>query len=128
MINPPQSSHRLVLASFSLGFACRADPLYDRAQYPKSLFALFTTKFIPANPVSLLNYSGGELLLLPSHAGVEEQVGPAAEGDLLKEAGRVGNEGKKEEEGGDHAEAQKALKELRIEGMIKGKALEGHWE
>lgn len=50
-------------------------------------------------------------------------VGPAAEGELLHSAGK-----EEEDATGGHDEAKKALKELGVDGMIEGKALEGYWE
>lgn len=112
-------------------------------QFPKSLTSLFTTKFIPVNPVSLLNYSGAELLLLPSHASVEEEVGEEAEGEMLAAVGSPKGKGKgkgkkKDAEESDdealaggeggHEEATEVLRTLGLTELVEGKALEGYWE
>lgn len=94
-------------------------------QYPEELSSLFKTKFIPADPPSLLDYPGAELLLIPSKHDVKEDIGQDAGKVLEKE--EEGLEGDIEgEKGGD--EVEKALKEMGLEGLIEGKALEGHWE
>lgn len=126
----------------------------EKPQLPKPLRALFTTRYIPANPPSLLNYSGAELLFIPSSKSVEEQIGKEAEAELLDEAkkddvgrGTMTTAAKKENQSGDdeddddhdvheahhgsdegHAAAQAALKQLGVEGVVKSKPLEGQWE
>lgn len=122
-------------------------------QFPPALKKLFTTKFIPANPASLLNYSGAELLFIPSHQSVAEQIGDETEQQLRKEAHQDTAHAKKDEgeepkvkndddddgerddideshQGAEegHAMAQAALKKLGVEGVVKAGPLEGFWE
>jgi hypothetical protein len=116
-------------------------------QFPDPLRKLFTTKFIPANPPALLNYSGAELLFIPSHRSVAEQIGEEEESKLRrethqeehgegagikKEAGDEHDHDDLDEshEGSDegHAAAQAALEKLGVEGVVKAGPLEGFWE
>lgn len=109
---------------------------------------LFTTKFVPASPPSLLDYPGAELLFIPSKHAVEEDVDEEvskerleapireeknSDAEVVKEgleaAVKEEEEGKQWEFGGPDAESAKAaLAEL---GLMETKpslmALEGHW-
>lgn len=102
---------------------------------------LFTTKFIPCNPAALLNYPGAEVLLVPSKHSVESEIGEHDEQILASHAEEVlktvqGREesGFKEEDQDEidsdrgHEAALKIVRDLGLEGLIEGKALEGHWE
>ncbi|GAA5824565.1 hypothetical protein JCM11251_000478 [Rhodosporidiobolus azoricus] len=105
--------------------AVRNQPASKHPQYPPELSSLFTTRWIPATPPTLLSYPGAELLLLPSKHSPEEDLGDSAKEKLDEEEKDVekkieGTEGK--------GEVEKALKELGMKGLIEGKALEGHWE
>lgn len=94
-------------------------------QFPESLQSLFRTKFMPANPPALLDYPGAELLLLPSKHNVHEDIGDNAEKELQEEEDELEDDIEKQTNGD---EVKKALKEAGLEGLIEGKALEGHWE
>ncbi|GAA5880478.1 hypothetical protein JCM16303_005396 [Sporobolomyces ruberrimus] len=94
-------------------------------QFPESLQSLFRTKFIPANPPALLDYPGAELLLLPSKHNVHEDIGNKAEKELQEEEDELEDDIEKQTNGD---EVKKALKEAGLDGLIEGKALEGHWE
>ncbi|GAA5903514.1 uncharacterized protein JCM6883_005026 [Sporobolomyces salmoneus] len=94
-------------------------------QFPDSLKSLFKTRYIPADPPALLDYPGTELLLLPSKHKVSEAIGDNAEKELEAEEKELESDIGKQENGN---EAKKALKEMGLEGLIEGKALEGHWE
>ncbi|GAA5927631.1 hypothetical protein JCM1841_006067 [Sporobolomyces salmonicolor] len=100
-------------------------PASKHPQFPPALKAYFKTKFIPANPPAFLNYPGAELLLLPSKHSPEQDIGSKAEEVLEGEEKELGEEIEAQKDGG---EAKKALKEIGLEGLIEGKALEGHWE
>lgn len=63
--------------------------------------------------------------MLPSKHSVEEDIGEKAEKELEKEEKELEEDIKKQENGN---EVKKALKEMGLEGLIEGKALEGHWE
>ncbi|GAA6034615.1 hypothetical protein JCM8097_005424 [Rhodosporidiobolus ruineniae] len=102
-------------------------PESKHPQFPPTLKHLFTTKFIPANPPSLLDYPGAELLFIPSKHSTAQAIGEDAKKELDEEEKEV--EKSVEEQGeGKESEAKKALKEVGLEGLIEGKALEGHWE
>ncbi|ORX33671.1 hypothetical protein BD324DRAFT_639126 [Kockovaella imperatae] len=95
-------------------------PKDKRASYPKKLDGLFANRrFIPANPPSFLDYSGGELLLLSSAHDLAEWLGK----DGKKIVHDLDNDASKEQVGIDGA-----MKEL---GMSKKdteiEALEGVW-
>lgn len=94
-------------------------------QFPESLKSLFKTRYIPADPPTLLDYPGAELLLIPSKHTVNEDIGDSAEKELKDEEKELESDIKKQENGN---EIKKALKEMGLEGLIEGKALEGHWE
>ncbi|GAA5952380.1 hypothetical protein JCM21900_003797 [Sporobolomyces salmonicolor] len=100
-------------------------PASKHPQFPPALKAYFKTKFIPANPPAFLNYPGAELLLLPSKHSPEQDIGSKAEEVLEGEEKELDEEIEAQKDGG---EAKKALKEIGLEGLIEGKALEGHWE
>ncbi|OCF74903.1 hypothetical protein I204_03746 [Kwoniella mangroviensis CBS 8886] len=95
-------------------------PREKRAQYPQHLLDIFRNRrFIPSNPVSLLDYQGAELLIITSPHELHESLG---------------KQGEKVEDDLDHDSAVEkvsmddALKEL---GMSKSEfpedALEGNW-
>lgn len=100
-------------------------------EYPPELRGLFTTRFIPANPVKLLDYTGHELLFISGRhkndvKEVIEQVEKPAEEeskDLEKK--------EKEEEDEEEAIFEEVFKELdlfRASDEVPGlKALEGEW-
>lgn len=96
------------------------DPIPE--QYPSALKKLFTTKFTPANPTSLLDYPGAEVLIIPSTHSVEEKIGEqVAEKDL--------NIPKKEDEVADSEgleAAKTALEGLGLLDLAKP-TMEGHW-
>ncbi|GAA6014128.1 hypothetical protein JCM11491_004114 [Sporobolomyces phaffii] len=105
-----------------------AAPTQDASKHPRfpeSLQSLFTTKFIPADPPALLDYPGAELLLLPSKHKVGQDIGNDAENELNDEARELERDIAGQENGN---EVQQALKEMGLDGLIEGKALEGHWE
>lgn len=101
-------------------------------QYPEELHKLFKTKFIPADPPALLDYPGAELLLIPSKHTAEQDTSPEAKKELDAEEKELERDIEKQHAeggGGDgDDEAKKVLKEMGFEGLIEGKALEGHWE
>ncbi|KPV77783.1 uncharacterized protein RHOBADRAFT_51593 [Rhodotorula graminis WP1] len=101
-------------------------PESKHPQFPPELKHLFTTKFIPANPPSLLNYPGAELLLVPSKHTAKEDIGDAAEKELDDEDKALEKEIDQQEGGG--SEAKKVLKEMGFEGLQGAEALQGHWE
>ncbi|GAA5844738.1 hypothetical protein JCM9279_002904 [Rhodotorula babjevae] len=101
-------------------------PESKHPQFPPELKHLFTTKFIPANPPSLLNYPGAELLLVPSKHTAKEDIGDTAEKELDDEEKALENDIDKQEGGG--SEAKKVLKEIGFEGLQGVEALQGHWE
>jgi len=101
-------------------------PSLARPQFPPELKHLFTTKFIPANPPSLLNYPGAELLLVPSKHTAKEDIGDAAEKELDDEEKAL--EKDIDEQDGGGSEAKKVLKEMGFEGLQGVEALQGHWE
>ncbi|GAA5907916.1 hypothetical protein JCM6882_001525 [Rhodosporidiobolus microsporus] len=109
----------------STNSAVGTQPASKHPQYPSSLKSLFTTRWIPACPPSLLSYAGAELLLLPSKHSAAQDIGEGAKGELDEEEKEV--EGKIGREKGD-SEAKRALKEIGLNGLVDGKALEGHWE
>ncbi|WVW80062.1 hypothetical protein I302_102035 [Kwoniella bestiolae CBS 10118] len=95
-------------------------PRGKRAQYPQHLLDIFhNRRFIPSNPVSLIDYPGAELLIITSPHELHESLG---------------KNGEKVEEDLDHSSAAEkvsmddALKEL---GLSKKEfpedALEGNW-
>ncbi|WWD05810.1 hypothetical protein V865_003893 [Kwoniella europaea PYCC6329] len=95
-------------------------PREKRAQYPQHLLDIFRNRrFIPSNPVSLLDYQGAELLIITSPHELHESLG---------------KQGEKVEDDLDHDSAAEkvsmddALKEL---GLSKREfpedALEGNW-
>ncbi|GAA5866994.1 hypothetical protein JCM1840_005934 [Sporobolomyces johnsonii] len=100
-------------------------PASKHPQFPPALQGYFKTKFIPANPPAFLDYPGAELLLLPSKHSPEQEIGREAEEVLEGEEKELDREIEAQEDG---SEARKALKEMGLEGLIEGKALEGHWE
>ncbi|GAA5852860.1 hypothetical protein JCM8547_004712 [Rhodosporidiobolus lusitaniae] len=100
-------------------------PKSKHPQFPPALKELFTTKYIPTDPPALLDYPGAELLLIPSKHSAAEAVGENAKKELDEEEKELEKE--IEGEKGD-SDAKKALKEMGFEGLIEGKALEGHWE
>lgn len=105
----------------------------ERDDYPPELRGLFTTRFIAANPIQLLDYAGQELLFisgrdhLPDSAEEEGVVKPAqAESKELEDArGDAG--GKK----ADEAVFKEVYEELHLYKSAKDvpgiKALEGEW-
>lgn len=97
----------------------------SRSQFPPEYQKLFHTKFIPASPPELLDYPGAELLLIPSKHEAVQDIGEKAEKELDKEEKELEKSIEGQKDGG---EAKKALKEMGLEGLIDGKALEGHWE
>ncbi|TNY18589.1 hypothetical protein DMC30DRAFT_47848 [Rhodotorula diobovata] len=104
-------------------------PESKHAQFPPELKHLFTTKFIPANPPSLLNYPGAELLLVPSKHSASQDIGESAEKELDQEEKALEKDIEKQENGGGAAgEARKVLKEMGMEGLAGAEALQGHWE
>ncbi|BGP40971.1 hypothetical protein JCM10450v2_004976 [Rhodotorula kratochvilovae] len=111
--------------SASTNPAVRNQPASKHPQFPPELKHLFTTKFIPANPSSLLNYPGAELLLLPSKHTAEQEIGASAEKELEAEEKDLEKEIEKQKNGN---EAKKVLKEMGMEGLARAEALEGHWE
>ncbi|GAA6051092.1 hypothetical protein JCM3770_004708 [Rhodotorula araucariae] len=111
--------------SASTNPAVRNQPASKHPQFPPELKHLFTTKFIPANPSSLLNYPGAELLLLPSKHTAEQEIGSSAEKELDAEEKDLEKEIDKQRNGN---EAKKVLKEMEMDGLAGAKALEGHWE
>lgn len=100
------------------------DPL-RAAQYPDELHKLFKTKFIPADPPALLDYPGAELLLIASKHTPEQDTSKKAKKELDAEEQELEHDIEKQTNGN---EAKKVLKEMGFEGLIEGKALEGHWE
>ncbi|BGP25408.1 hypothetical protein JCM10295v2_004332 [Rhodotorula toruloides] len=100
-------------------------PASKHPQFPHEYKKLFHTKFIPASPPELLDYPGAELLLIPSKHEAVQDIGEKAEKELEKEEKDLEKEIESRKDGG---EAKKALKEMGLEGLIDGKALEGHWE
>ncbi|GAA5828668.1 hypothetical protein JCM3766R1_003780 [Sporobolomyces carnicolor] len=94
-------------------------------QFPKSLKSLFKTRYVPADPPALLDYPGAELLLLPSKHNVSQEIGDGAERELKDEEKELEGDIDVQENGN---EVKKALKEMGLDGLIEGKALEGHWE
>ncbi|GAA6009158.1 hypothetical protein JCM10207_004287 [Rhodosporidiobolus poonsookiae] len=100
-------------------------PASKHPQFPPALKHLFTTKFIPACPPSLLDYAGAELLFIPSKHSPSQDIGQEGKKKLDEEEKELEKdiEGQKGE-----SEVDKALKEVGLEGLIEGKALEGHWE
>ncbi|BGO92225.1 hypothetical protein NBRC10512_000957 [Rhodotorula toruloides] len=100
-------------------------PASKHPQFPPEYKKLFHTKFIPASPPELLDYPGAELLLIPSKHEAVQDIGEKAEKELDKEEKELEKSIEGQKDGG---EAKKALKEMGLEGLIDGKALEGHWE
>ncbi|BGP32905.1 hypothetical protein JCM10296v2_004690 [Rhodotorula toruloides] len=100
-------------------------PASKHPQFPPEYKKLFHTKFIPASPPELLDYPGAELLLIPSKHEAVQDIGEKAEKELDKEEKELEESIEGQKDGG---EAKKALKEMGLEGLIDGKALEGHWE
>lgn len=105
-----------------------------KKQYPKELKSLFTTKFIPSNPPSLLNYAGSEILMIGSSHSVEENIGKEELKELKEEVEKEQEEfyDGNDENGGEEEEvkeiaAKKALEELGMEEGGVLEALEGHW-
>ncbi|OCF34739.1 hypothetical protein I316_03783 [Kwoniella heveanensis BCC8398] len=95
-------------------------PREKRAQYPAYLHEIFRNRrFIPANPVSLLNYQGAEVLIITSPHKLKESLG---------------KDGEKVEDDLDHDSAaeevnvDEALKELGLNKKeFEEEALEGSW-
>jgi hypothetical protein len=91
-------------------------------QYPSALKKLFTTNFTPANPTSLLDYPGAEILIIPSTHSVEQKIGEqVAEKEL--------NIPKKEDEAAESEgmeAARTALEGLGLLGFATP-TMEGHW-
>ncbi|WVF67134.1 hypothetical protein IAT40_001879 [Kwoniella sp. CBS 6097] len=95
-------------------------PREKRAQYPPHLHEIFRNRrFIPANPVSLLDYQGAELLIITSPHKLKESLG---------------KNGEKVEDDLDHDAAAEevniddALKELGLSKQgFEEEALEGSW-
>lgn len=83
-----------------------------KPKYPKTLSALFTTKYIPCNPPALLDYPRTELLFIPSHAHPTPELEETAS---------------KEEKGFEKLGVQAALEELGIAKYAELGPLEGHW-
>lgn len=95
-------------------------------QMPAELKKLFNgLKWTPCDPPTFLDYPGTELLVIPSSHTPAQDIGEDAGKELEKEREDV-EKAVKAEEGDD--EAQKALKEVGLEGLMNGKGLEGHWE
>ena len=105
----------------------------ERDEYPPELRGLFTTRFIAANPIQLLDYAGQELLFisgrdhLPDSAEQDGVVKPAqAESKEFEEAG--GDAGGKK---ADEAVFKEVYEELHLYKSAKDvpgiKALEGEW-
>ncbi|POY71019.1 hypothetical protein BMF94_5944 [Rhodotorula taiwanensis] len=105
--------------------AVRNKPESKQPKYPEELHKLFKTRFIPADPPALLDYPGAELLLIPSKHTPEQDTSRKAKEALDSEEKELESEINKQSNGG---EAKKALKEMGLDGLIDGKALEGHWE
>lgn len=81
----------------------------------------------------MLNYAGAELLFIPGHRTTAEEIGAEAEHELKELAEHEVEELVKDEDqddGGEegHAEAKAALKQLGLDSVLSGKALEGYWE
>ncbi|GAA5979066.1 hypothetical protein JCM11641_004962 [Rhodosporidiobolus odoratus] len=114
--NPDSQSNNLVVPN---------QPEVKHPQFPPGLKHYFTTKYIPTNPPALLNYAGAELLLIPSKHKPAQDLGENAKAELDDEEKDLEQDIEKEQ--GD-SDAKKALEEVGLEGLIEGKALEGHWE
>ncbi|BGP17045.1 hypothetical protein JCM10213_000319 [Rhodosporidiobolus nylandii] len=100
-------------------------PESKHPQFPPALKHLFTTKFIPADPPALLDYAGAELLFIPSKHKAREDIGEGAKKELDEEEKELEEDIHRQKARG---EAKQALREVGLEGLIEGKALEGHWE
>ncbi|WWC60224.1 uncharacterized protein I303_102790 [Kwoniella dejecticola CBS 10117] len=95
-------------------------PRDKRAQYPKNLLDIFRgRRFIPANPISLLDYQGAELLIITSPHELHDSLG---------------KNGEKVEDDLDHdakvekVDIDESLKELGLNKQdLPEDALEGHW-
>ncbi|TKA58566.1 hypothetical protein B0A53_00307 [Rhodotorula sp. CCFEE 5036] len=105
--------------------AVRDKPKSKQPKYPDELHKLFKTKFIPADPPALLDYPGAELLLIASKHTPEQDTSKKAKKELDAEEQELEHDIEKQTDGN---EAKKVLKEMGFEGLIEGKALEGHWE
>lgn len=104
----------------------------DRQQeYPRELRGLFTTRFIPANPVALLDYEGHELLLISGRKALPDHREKEVEREAEKESHEL--EEKEEKEGGSEEQAifDEVFGQLDMFKNLKDvpgiRALEGEW-
>lgn len=102
----------------------------NQKEYPPELRGLFTTRFIPANPVELLDYPGQELLFISGR----EHLPDGGEEEVKEPADKEEKEYKKLEkqtDDPDEAVFKEVFDELDIYKSKKDvpgiKALEGHW-
>merc|ERR1712093_6872 len=81
----------------------------DRAEgYPPELRGLFTTRFIPANPVKLLDYHGHELLFISGRNALPDDE----EKKVIKEAEKESKELEEKEEKQGESEEQAIFEEV----------------
>ncbi|WVQ94735.1 hypothetical protein IAU59_001815 [Kwoniella sp. CBS 9459] len=95
-------------------------PREKRAQYPPHLHEIFRNRrFIPANPVSLLDYQGAEVLIITSPHKLKESLGKngeQVEDDLDHDAAA------------EEVNVDEALRELGLgKKEFEEEALEGSW-
>ena len=103
----------------------------NKKEYPDELRGLFTTRFIPANPVELLDYPGQELLFisgrehLPDNAEEEVKEPAEEESKELKEEEKKS----KDQDQAVFKEVYEALHIYKNKDDVPGgvKALEGQW-
>ena len=102
----------------------------NKKEYPDELRGLFTTRFIPANPVELLDYPGQELLFISAR----EHLADGAEEEVKEPAQEEEKEYKEEEKKSkdpDEAVFKTVFAELHLYKNKKEapgiKALEGQW-
>lgn len=102
-------------------------------EYPPELRGLFTTRFISANPIELLDYPGQELLFISGRHKESEAVKKEVEKPSEEESKELNEEKKKDGSKKDDEEAifEEVFGELdlfqKAEDVPGLRALEGEW-
>lgn len=99
-------------------------------QYPDELRGLFTTRWIPANPVELLDYSGHELLFISGREHLPDGAEEEVEKPASEEREKVKEEERKQKNHEDvlFKEVYGHLKGYQSKSDAPGlRALEGEW-
>lgn len=102
-------------------------------EYPPELRGLFTTRFIPANPIELLDYPGQELLFISGRHKDNEAVKKEVEKPSEEESKELNEEKKDGSNKKDDEEAifEEVFGELdlfkKAEDVPGLRALEGEW-